>query len=112
MRIGIRGVALCATPLESKKGVLEMERYTKLHVGGQAYLDLSKLRVSQNGEVAGDAIQSFALYEATGYDSAELLALMKELESYRDIGFTPVQLSRIFNQSERGEKIFERKKLR
>lgn len=76
-----------------------MERYTRLFTNGEAYINIRELRVVRSGEqvkIAGDPIQRFALYEASGYEPAEILMMLRELEDYRKTGFMPAQLARIF----------------
>ena len=77
--------------------VSDMVRYTRLYTNGQAYISVHKVRLSPSGnEIVGEPIQRFALYEASGYEPAEILMSMRELDAYRKTGFTPDQLSRIF----------------
>jgi len=77
--------------------VSDMVRYTRLYTNGQAYISVHKVQLSPSGnEIVGEAIQRFALYEASGYEPAEILVNMRELDAYRKTGFTPDQLSRIF----------------
>jgi len=73
-----------------------MKRYTKLFTNGQAYIRISMIRLSPSEkEVVGEPIQRLALYEASGYEPAEILMKMRELEEYRAIGHTPEHLARI-----------------
>jgi len=74
-----------------------MVRYTGLYKNGQAYISVHKVQLSPSGnEIVGEPIQQLALFEACGYKPAEIPMMLRELEDYRKIGFTPEQLARVF----------------
>lgn len=74
-----------------------MKKYTRLFEDGQAYITIYKVQLSSSGtEITGEPIRQLALYESSGYEPAEILIKLRELEAYQKTGFTPEQFAQVF----------------